>query len=474
MTGTLKNLCTFGLLAAVLSGCASVPQDAGFDNVRNLVAERTGQRVQWLQGGPEDQAVADTVQAMLKQELTVDQTVQIALLNNRRLQATYEDLGLAQVNLVQAGLLRNPVFNAGILFLRGAAPADLEFSVVQDFLSILYRPLRRSIAEAEFEAAKFKVAGAVLDLAGQVRAAFYRTQAQEQTVEFLNQVVEATGAAYDAAKRLHEAGNITDLALANERALSEDARLALTGAKLELATGRERLNVLMGLWGTDTQWKMNPRLPEITDESPDLADMERRAIAANLDLAAQRKQIEGLAKLLGLTNATALIPQLDLGAAFIRDDGIYKRGPTLGLEIPLFDQGQARVAAAQSGLRRMQQNYTALATEIRSAARATAQAIEVTRAQAQFMKNVILPTRTKIVNDTLLQYNAMQVGIFQLLLAQQQQISAGRQYIETLRNYWLARTGLGQILNGRISDVGFSAGSMMDTAGLTGMQTGGH
>ena len=254
MTGTLKTLCSFGLLAAVLSGCASVPKDAGFDNVRNLVAERTGQRVHWLQGGPEDETVADTVRVMLKQELTVDQAVQIALLNNRRLQATYENLGLAQANLVQAGLLRNPVFTAGILF-RAVAPTDLEFSIVQDFLSILYRPLRRSVAEAEFEAAKLKVAGAVLDMAGQTRAAFYRAQAQEQTIEFLRQVMDATGAAYEAAKRLHDAGNITDLALANERALYEDARLALAGAELELATGRERLNVLMGLWGTDTDRK---------------------------------------------------------------------------------------------------------------------------------------------------------------------------------------------------------------------------
>ena len=89
------------------------------------------------------------------------------------------------------------------------------------------------------------------------------------------------------------------------------------------------------------------------------------------------------------------------------------------------------------------------------------------------MKNVILPIRTKIVDDTLLQYNAMQVGVFQLLLAQQQQITAGRQYIETLRNYWLVRTGLGQILNGRMTDVGQFAGSMMDTA-ATAAQTGGH
>ena len=230
----------------------------------------------------------------------------------------------------------------------------------------------------------------------------------------------------------------------------------------------------MGLWGTDTQWKMNPRLPDVTGEMPDFAaDLERRAIAANLDLAAMRKQIEGIARLLGLTNATALIPEFAVGATVNRDDAEWKRGPTIGLQIPLFDQGQARIAATQSELRRAQQNYAALATEVRSAARAARQSVEATRSQAQFMKNVVLPIRTKIVDDTLLQYNAMQVGVFQLLLAQQQQITAGRQYIETLRNYWLAQTGLGQILNGRMSDAGLFASSMLNSAGMA-VQTGGH
>src|SRR5712691_8142817 len=273
MTGTLKTICATSLVIALVSGCASIPKDAGFDDVRKAVAERTGKHVEWYQGAPEDQAVADAVRAMMKEELTTDRAVQVALLNNPRLQATYEDLGIAQANLVQAGLLRNPVFNAGILF-RSTAPVDLEFSLVQDFLSILLLPARRQVAADQFEAVKFKVTGAVMDLAVNVRTAFYRAQAQEQTVEYMSQVVETTGAAYDAAKRLHEAGNVTDVVLANERALYEDARLALAEAELERSKGRERLNVLMGLWGADTQWKINPRLPDISNDTMDLNGLE--------------------------------------------------------------------------------------------------------------------------------------------------------------------------------------------------------
>ncbi|MGH8743970.1 MAG: TolC family protein, partial [Burkholderiales bacterium] len=311
MTRTLKTVFSAGLLVAFLSGCASVPKDAGFGDVHKTVAERTGKRIEWYQGGPEDKAVAAAVRTMLNEELTADRAVQVALLNNPRLQATYENLGIAQANLVQAGLLKNPVFNAGILF-RGAAPVDLEFSVIQDFLSILFLPARRQVAADQFEAVKFNVTGAVMDLTANVRTAFYSAQAQEQTVEFLRQVVETTGAAYDVAKRLHEAGNITDVTLANERALYEDSKLALADAELERAKRRERLNVLMGLWGADTQWNINPRLPEIPNDIMDLNGLETRAIGASLDLAAARKRIESVARILGITNATALIPELEL------------------------------------------------------------------------------------------------------------------------------------------------------------------
>src|SRR5438045_1448774 len=92
-----------------LGGCATVPRDAGFGDVEQLVAERTALRVQWNRGTAADRAVEEMIRQSIASELTIDQAVQIALLNNRNLQATYEELGIAQADLVQAGLLQNPV-----------------------------------------------------------------------------------------------------------------------------------------------------------------------------------------------------------------------------------------------------------------------------------------------------------------------------------------------------------------------------
>lgn len=449
----IRRLPILVLLAAMATGCASVPQDAGFSDIKSAVAERIGQRVYWNQGTQADQVAQAAVRKMLNQPLTADAAAQIALLNNRRLQAIYEDLSLTQANLVQAGLLSNPVFNAAIGFPLSSGALDLNFSIVQDFLSILYRPLRKAIARAEFEGAKQRVTEAVIELAAQVRSQFYHVQADHQRLEFLQRVVTATAASAEAARRLHEAGNITDLDLSREQVLHQESRLALATTQTRLVQDRERLNALMGVWGEDTQWSVTPRLPEIPQKLPTGADLEQRAIKASLVLGATRKEIEAAAGQLGFADATALIPSLEPGVDSQRDEGEWDVGPSITLPIPFFDQGQARLAVARAQLRRARQTYWAEAVEIRAVVRALRQTAYSARSRALYVQDVLLPLYTRIANRTQLQYNAMQIGLFQLLLAKQRQIDAGLRYIDTLRDYWLARTALAQTLSGGLAKV---------------------
>ncbi len=167
MTG--RTTIASGVLACsvVLSGC-SVPKKGGFADVEGLVEARAGHRVHWSQGTPEDTEVENAIQAMLAEELSVDASVQIALLNNRNLQATYEDLGIAQADLVQAGLLSNPVFFGSVRPATGSSSGtNTEFGVVLNFLDILIRPARKKLAVVDLEEAKLRVANAVLNLAAE-------------------------------------------------------------------------------------------------------------------------------------------------------------------------------------------------------------------------------------------------------------------------------------------------------------------
>ncbi|QOV91792.1 TolC family protein [Humisphaera borealis] len=442
-------------LLLVAAGCADVPREAGFADVKQNVSERTGLEVRWNQGTEADKAVEARVAEMLRSELSAEQAVQIALLNNRHLQATYEDLMIAQADLVAAGLLRNPVFDGNIRFSTTGGGTAVELALVQDFIDLLYIPLRQRIAGSEFAAAKLRVTGAVLDLAGETRTAFFSMQASQQMLELRRQVLAATDASYDIAKRLRAAGNTRELDLFTEQALFERSKLDVRAAEAQTVRHRERLNRMMGLWGTPAaEWKVAGRLPDLPDAPADvgLADgLESRAVERSLDLQLRRQKIEAASQTLGLAAPYGLLSEVSLGVIADRDnDGSWGVGPAFSLPIPLFDQGQPAVAKAQAELRRAHQRYAAIAVDVRSRTREACEAVIAAHEQADYHRKVILPLRQKIVDQTQLQYNAMQASPLQLVDARQQQIDAGAGYVRAVRDYWLARAELDQLLLGRM------------------------
>ena len=466
---TIRVVVTIAGVALVVGGCAK-PQAA--DPARALVEQRTGRSVDWDHS---DRAVNDHVRAMLSQPLTADGAAHVALLNNRHLRATYEDVGVARSELVQAGLLKNPVFDAAIRFGEGGSGTGLEFTVVQDFLDVFQIPLRKRTAGAALESANLRVAGAAVDLAAQTRTAFYEYQAATQALEMRRTVLAAAEASYDFARRLRDAGNIRELDLANEQASYEQAKLDAASAEAAVLAGRERLNSLMGLWGQDTAWTAVERLPDLPGHDVAVEGVERTAVEKSLELAAARQDLRSAAQRLGLRRSFGLIPEAEIGATAEREtEGGWSAGPVFALPIPLFDQGQGRVAGARAELQRDQMRYVALAVDVRSAARAVRDRLHAARQRAAYLRDVILPLRSRIVEQTQMQFNAMQVSPFQLLSSKQQQVEAGRQYIEALRDYWLVRSQLEQILSGRMprTEATESTAGTSTTAGAT--DTGGH
>lgn len=437
------------LLFFGLTGCASVDLTAGFPEVGAAVEERYAMKIAWNRGTELDQEATEKLRALLQRKLTADDALQIAMLNNRDLQAMYTDLGVAQADLVQAGLFRNPILDAAVLFPLSGIRPDLQLSVVLSFLDALYVPLRKRVAAARFEEAKLRVTGSVLDFALQARTAFYEHQANEQMLELRRSIVQALSASFEVSQRLHEAGNIADLDLARDRALMEASKLALRSAEVAARQSREQLNGLMGVWGEDTKWEIDGRLPEIPAQPLAVNGIERTALARSIDLSNARQRIIAAGQQLGYDRATALVPVLALGPAAEREEG-WKVGPVLSVPLPLFDQGQARLGRAVSELRRARQEYYALAVRIRSTARAVQERMRGARDRALYYRDILLPLRERIVNETQLQYNAMQIGIFQLLRDREQQIETAAAYVEALREYWVARAELEQISSGRL------------------------
>jgi outer membrane protein, heavy metal efflux system len=450
------------ILLIALSGCSTVRLDAGFDDVKASVEERSKAQTVWNNGSDLDRQAEEKVHSLLAENLTPDQAVQVALLNNRALQAIYSDLGIAQSDLVQAGLLKNPIFDAVVTFPTTGGRADLELTAVMNFLDVFYLPLRTRVAAARFEEAKLRVTGAVLTFAGGTRKAFYMQQANQQMLELRQAVVQALSASLEVAGRLHDAGNISDLDFARQRALLESGKLALRSAETAVSQSREQLNMWMGLWGKETEWRIDKRLPDVPLSPAEAEGSEKEAIEKSLDLQSARQRILAAGEQLGFAKATALIPEGDIGTRGERREGPLSVGPVLEFPIPLFDQGQGRGGRAAAELRRAQQDYYAIAVKIRSMARSLRDRIQAAQDRALYYRDVLLPLQEQILNETQLHYNAMQIGVADLLRAKEQQIETAGAYVEALRDYWIARVDLEQLMSGRLPD----------SAGLPAISTG--
>src|SRR3989449_10524722 len=233
-----------------LASCAHVDPNPAFQELAKTVHLRTGKRVLWNRGSAEDAEAQSAVASLLNRPLTAGSAVQIAMLNNHKLQATYEELGIAQADLVEAGLLRNPIFT----FERRLPDQALEMDVLKEFIDILLLPLRKRIAAAQFEAAKLRVGHEILSAAADVRAAFYQHQGDQQLVDLRKTVADATERSAGIALKMHEAGNLRDLDLATEQASHAQAKIELAKTQSEAVQSREKLNKLMGAFGAQTNW----------------------------------------------------------------------------------------------------------------------------------------------------------------------------------------------------------------------------
>jgi len=446
------------------SGCASVDLTGGFADVAANVDQRAGVKLFWNNGTAADRAVRARLDELLQKDLTGERAMQIALLNNRNLQAVYSDLGVAQADLVQAGLLKNPLFDAAVTFPLRGGPPDLELTAVMSFLEFFYLPLRKRVAANRYEESKSRVTGAALDLAGQVRAAFFAHQADEQMLELRRSIVETLTASMDVTQRLHQAGNISELDYLRERVLLEGGKLRLRGAETAVRQSREQLNILLGLWGRDTEWRIDSRLPELPKDAPKTDGIESVAVSGSVELAQNRQRIAAAGEQLGFNRATALAFDLDGGTRGDRGDGAWAVGPVIEVPIPIFDQGQARVGRAASELRRAEQEYYALAVRVRATARAVADRLTGARDRALYYRDVVLPLQDRVVSEAQLHYNAMQLGPDLLLRAREQQIEAATSYVEALRDYWMAHGDYQQLLTGRLPLSGATSAALTPQA----------
>lgn len=436
--------------AFALGGCATTTP-VPLLQVQQRVGPAGSVAVVWPKT-PEEQAQAHaSVRNLLGHDLTPDISVRIAVLNNRSLRATFEELGVSEADLIQAGLLRNPIFFADARFPNQTPhAADVELSLVGDILDDILIPVRRKVARVQLDAAEDRVAQAVLDLAADVKTAAYILESRQELRSHLATLVQANDAAVELARRQFAAGNINQLALSNQEVAAEEAHLELLRVGAQVTADRETLNRLMGLSGDETDWRLSAELPNLPGSDASAENLEATARASRYDLAAAKARVATAQTAYDLVRHTRFLPAgVRLGVDSERNpDGSRVTGPSVELGLPLFDQGQAEMARAASELRRAQAGYDALSAQVGSEVRSARNALMAARTTAEYFDKTLLPTRELILRQTLLNYNAMQSSPYELLAAKEAEERAMREAVEARRDYWAARIQLERAVGG--------------------------
>jgi outer membrane protein TolC len=452
-------------LAMVLGGCATFSTDGGFGAVQTAVSDRgVTQELRRLKSDADAAQAAATVKKLLASPLTAESAVQIALLNNRGLQATYADLGIAEADLVQAGRLRNPGFSFARL--RRADEVEIERAFLFDLLGLLTMPIRTELERQRFALTQQRVAAETLQVASDTRRAYFRAVAAEEAVRYMRQVKDAAEASAELARRMAAAGNFSQLDRAREQMFYAEAAAQLARAQQTAVAEREKLTRLMGLWGDDTRFRLPERLPDLPKSVQEIADLESRAMKQRLDVQGAMKEAENVAASLGLTQATGFVSVLEVG--YLRNSETHaprQTGYEIELRLPIFDWGGARLVRAEHTYMQAVNRAADTAVRARSEVREAYSAYRTAYDLAKHYRDEIVPLRKRISEEMLLRYNGMLIGVFELLADARQQVVAVNAYIDALRDYWLAEAAL------RLAMTAGSPGTVALAGG--GVQAGG-
>ena len=440
------------MLACVLSGCATLSPERGHDEVGRVLAERTGIGTGWERGPPDEAAISQRVDALLASGLTRANAVAIALINNPALQATYQDLDISQADLVQAGLLKNPTLGGSMgIPITALGAAEFEFSLVQDIVDLITRGWRVDVATQQFKANTFRVAQQALAIVSEVNKAYVDFQAELELQALAQQAVDGAEGAHLLAEKQFAAGNISQLALARQRATYARLQLELTQAEVRVATEREQLIRLLGLWGQRSRLKLAAPLAELPANDPVPAQPEAVALRQRLDVAAARMEVDVLGQVLALAQSTRFFGRVEVGAHYHRDpDGPQLVGPNFSIELPLFDQRQAYIARLQAQQGSASRRVSALAIDTRSKVREGLLTHKAARATATYVSTSVVPLQEQVLEQSQLHYNGMLMGLYDLIAAQRQSLEARRSSILARRDYWIARFEVENTLGGSL------------------------
>jgi len=421
-----------GLL--ILIGCSTPVVENSVEKVNTIVSAQTDIDYKLC-----DEDIEQTVQSLLRDELSLIEAVKIALLTNPSLQAQLEELNIAHADLVQAGLLSNPVFAASARFPDGSpAATNTEFSIAHNFLDILVLPLRKKLAGIQLEQTQLAVAAQVLNLVSEVRSAYFLLQGTYHSLNLQKGQLDESEAAFRLAEKQYESRNINELEFISFQKAYIENEINLMKTQGQILEQRGQLCSLLGLNCQEVDWKIPQALPQPPEIQFTLEQLQAMAMSGRIDLRIARKKTEIIQEAIAMTKQ-GILESIDVGVDTERDtDRTVVTGPTLSIGLPIFDRKQASIARQEAQLRQSKKQAEALEQSIRLDVWSAFTQLNLKAEMAEHYRKSVVKLQQRKMQLSQSYYENMLIGSYTLLSAKREEIEAKLEYVDILSEYWLA------------------------------------
>lgn len=486
LTRTFITISTVMALCGV-SACTVNPSK-DFERTASAIEERTG-TVQVYRPTADD-TVEARVSALLQDGLSVDEAVEITLLNNPGFQSLFEEIGISRAQVVQSGLLSNPVISGLIKFPEAGGRASLDLGFSQELVDLWQIPVRRKIAKAKLEQTISTVAQRAVELAAEAKTSYYRYQTRRMEEETIAANARIVADSLQIVERQVKNGAASQLDLNLTRAASMDVRLELIAAQRQRESARIDLGRTLGLAPAMYPSALTDSLPA---EAPvlDGEPLEELAFVQRYDL--QRGQ-QGLAAAEEevLRQSLLIFPSVVAGTAMERPERqsapgrnvladtarasihngaltapeIQTRGqraqerrqvidflvgPSFQVTVPLFDQNQAQIAISASHVRQRRKDLQELTIRVQSEIAQALSTLRMAEERVQFFKREAIPIAESNEAASRTVFTAGEQNVLVLLEAQRSLLARRRALVQTLGEYAAARVELERVVGGRLT-----------------------
>ena len=374
------------------------------------------------------------------------------MLNNARLREAYARLGIAEATRYDAGRLSNPGLSLAVLdSSTSGAGNQINLSLVQHITDLILLRQRKRAATRDVEHIRLSIAAELFQFTQDVRAAYFDYAAAEQQLALSVSNHRAMALMEKLARRYYESGNIGALALDLAEAEAAKATLAHAERNLSANSARYTLGNLLGL--TDaSQWHIRRGFPVPNDDIGDLPPLESIAATERLDIDAAKRLVAARAARLRTRQRFRFLGELEAGIDYEREtDHSRLLGPSLSLELPIFNRGAGRILRAQAELERDEARLTALKVSASNQLRTAFRTLLSAHKRLGIYQSQYLPARKRAVHRTQELQNFMLASPFQSLRAKAAEYEAYSGYIDTLNAYWHARITLSRAVGKQLS-----------------------